>query len=82
MTERPSLDQSNEAEWRDRRNWRGPRWLGFYVAPRDSRLMVPKHPRLLGFTLNLGHPSARWFLAGMAAVVVLLIATVLLIERF
>lgn len=81
MTERSRQDQINQAEWNNRDNWRGPRWIGFYASSRDSRALVPKSPRLLGFTLNFGHPSARWFLAAIAAIAVLVTAAVFMLER-
>ncbi|MEO7455845.1 MAG: DUF5808 domain-containing protein [Gemmatimonadaceae bacterium] len=45
---------ANAEQWADVRNWRGG-LLGIYVAPRDSRLLVPKRSRL-GLTINFGRP--------------------------
>ncbi len=81
MNERSRQDEINQAEWRNRDNWRGPPWLGFYASPRDSRAIVPKRPRLFGFTLNFGHPSARWFLAAIAVLAVMVTAVVFFLER-
>ncbi len=81
MNERARQDEINHAEWNNRSNWRGPRWIGFYASSRDSRALVPKSPRLLGFTLNFAHPSARWFLAAIAAIAVLVTAAVFILER-
>ena len=54
--------------WSDPRNWRGG-WLGLYVNARDGRLWVPKKRPGLGWTLNLGHPHARWVIALLLALV-------------
>ncbi len=81
MNERARQDEINHAEWNNRDNWRGPRWIGFYASSRDSRVLVPKRPRLLGFTFNFGHPSARWFLATIAAIAVLVTTAVFILER-
>lgn len=71
MSQRSRQDEINQAEWNNDGNWRGPRWIGFYASSRDSRTFVPKRPRVLGFTLNFGHASARWLLAAIAAATVL-----------
>lgn len=56
----------NRIEWRTPGNWIGLRWLRFYHAPRDNRLLVPKRVPLLGWTINLGHP---WGAAVMLGIV-------------
>lgn len=68
MTDRrtPTRRERDEQAWNDPRNWIGPRWLGIYKASDDSRLFVPKRIRLAGWTLNFGHPSARWFFVVLA----------------
>lgn len=81
MNSRPAQKDINDAEWHNRDNWRGPRWLGIYASSRDSRAFVPKYPRLLGYTLNFGHPSARWFIAAIVAVGVLSATIIFMIER-
>ena len=48
----------NEREWRNPDNWN----CGFYFSRRDSRWIVPKRIRLLGFSANLGRRGgAIWF---------------------
>lgn len=56
----------NRTEWRTPGNGIGARWLRFYHAPRDSRLLAPKRVPLLGWTINLGHP---WGAAAMLGIV-------------
>jgi len=83
MTARPSATESrkerNERAWKNPDNWIGPRWLGFYKSAEDSRLFVPKSIRFTGWTLNIGHASARWFLIGIAISGILAVAGVLLL---
>lgn len=71
--------ERNERAWKNPENWIGPRWLGIYKAAEDARLFVPKPVRFAGWTLNLGHPSARWFLVGTAVLAILAIVGVLLL---
>jgi uncharacterized membrane protein len=51
----------NEREWNTPGNWRGG-WLGVYSSEQDTRMVVPKRRRLMGWTLNLAHPGARFLL--------------------
>lgn len=51
----------NEAEWRDRSNWR---W-GAYYSPRDTRVWVSKPIRWTGWTLNFAHRAAWLWLAAL-----------------
>jgi uncharacterized membrane protein len=63
----------NEREWNTPGNWHGG-WLGICSSEQDTRLLVPKRRRFLGWTLNQAHPGAR-FLLGLllgAAVLALL----------
>jgi uncharacterized membrane protein len=55
-----------EARWRDPRNRK---WSLLYCCKADPRLIVPKHPKWMGWTPNVAHPSA-------APVTLLLIALV------
>ena len=48
--------------------WRGG-WLGLYVDREDPRLWVPKKRPGFGWTLNLGHPKARFVLVGTGVVI-------------
>ena len=58
----------NEMEWRNPANWtwRGP--LGVYGSRRDTRLVVPKAARWMGWTLNTAHPGIYRVLAVIALV--------------
>ncbi len=51
--------ERNQREWEHHGNWTGPRWLGIYHAPRDSRDWVPKPIWWLGWTVNLAQPGGR-----------------------
>lgn len=64
--------QINEAEWADERNWSGPRLLGFYRSKRDTRAVVPKRTRSLGWTINVGRPKGVLVLVGILVGVPLL----------
>ncbi|HUJ72835.1 MAG TPA: DUF5808 domain-containing protein [Verrucomicrobiae bacterium] len=44
-----------EACWNDRRNWK---WVGIYFCKADPRVIVPKHRKWMGWTLNFARPSA------------------------
>lgn len=60
------MDQKeiNEAEWKNRDNWSGSRWLSFYFSKKDSRTWVPKSIPWMGWTLNLGRPAGAYWLVG------------------
>ena len=60
----------NQREWDDPSNWTG--WLGAYRSKTDTRLWVPKRFGV-GQALNVAHPGARVFLAGMAIIPLALI---------
>lgn len=64
------MDRSerNARAWQNPGNWIGPRWLGLYRCAEDDRLWVPKVPRSLGWTVNLGRP------AGLAMLSILIVA--------
>lgn len=56
----------NEREWQDASNWHGG-LLRVYSSEADSRWLVPKRTRRMGWTLNLAHPAARFLLAAIGA---------------
>jgi uncharacterized membrane protein len=63
-------------EWGQSENWHGG-WMGVYVAPRDSRVWVPKRVPWMGWTLNFAHRrSWVWLVAliGVPAAIAVLIA--------
>ena len=71
-------DQINEQEWENLDNWTLP--VGFYFSKKDSRVMVPKRAKWMGWTFNLGQPAgAWWFLGCVLAPTLILTATLLLI---
>ena len=51
------------ALWRDPAHW-SDGLLGCYFAKADPRLWVPKRNPALGWTLNMGHPRAGWWMIG------------------
>ncbi|MCX6922347.1 MAG: DUF5808 domain-containing protein [Verrucomicrobia bacterium] len=44
-----------EACWRDPRNRK---WGLFYCCKADPRVIVPKRPKWMGWTVNVAHPRA------------------------
>ncbi|MDR7191430.1 hypothetical protein [Luteimonas terrae] len=69
--------ERNARAWADSAHWTGPRWLGLYRAPEDSRVWVPKHPKVLGWTVNLARPGGVAILLALIAGVVIFIAVAL-----
>lgn len=67
----------NEAEWQDPSNWR----LGCYSSPRDTRVWVPKPIRWAGWTVNLAHRAAYWWLAAMLVPCLVAAAVCIAISR-
>lgn len=61
----------NDAEWRNPANWHAG-WLGIYIAKRDTRLIVPKRARLMGFTINFARPGAWLIVPGIVLLVFIL----------
>jgi uncharacterized membrane protein len=61
------------ADWQDPSNWRVG-WLRVYVAPRDPRVLVPMHPRWLGWTLNLGQRRAWALIVAVGALMAAIVA--------
>jgi hypothetical protein len=52
--------------WRDPRN----RKWGVYYCPADPRVIVPRHRKWMGWTVNFARPSAIPLLLGMIALLV------------
>jgi serine/threonine protein kinase len=63
-------DTINEAEWNNPQNWKS--WC--YISKRDSRILVPRRIRWMGWTLNFGNPYG--VLAMLAIFVILLVASI------
>lgn len=59
----PKRSPESKPDWDNSAYRIGPRWLGLYSDPADTRLFVPKRRAWLGKTLNFGHPAAKWFVA-------------------
>jgi len=69
-----SQDAINEREWNSSWNWSA---AGFYSSKADNRLWVPKRPATgIGQAINLGHPGAKLFIAGVLIAPVIIIAGV------
>ena len=62
-------DAVNEAEWARPENWYGG-LLGIYASARDTRLIVPKRRRWMGWTINVGRPAGMACMALIAAAVI------------
>ena len=60
-------EEIDRAEWENLANWSHP-VFGVYFSKRDSRIWVPKRTPSWGWTLNMGHPSATWWLVGIILV--------------
>jgi uncharacterized membrane protein len=56
-------DSVNDREWNNPSNWR----QGRYSSASDTRLWVPKRAGI-GQALNIAHPGAKVFLAGMSII--------------
>ena len=61
-----------EACWRDPHNRR----CGVYFCKADPRVIVPKHRKWMGWTLNFARPSAVPVLLGMIALLVVPVVVV------
>lgn len=76
-------DEINEREWGDPDNWAGPLLLSVYFSKKDSRTLVPKQIRWMGWTVNLGSRWGVYWLVGAIVgpvflVVAMMIATELM----
>ena len=72
--------ETNEQEWKNPANWSGA-WGGFYFSKHDSRTWVPKSIPWMGWTLNLGQPAgARWLLAFLVGLPLLVVVVVALVQ--
>ena len=63
-----------DAAWREPRNWRSG---GFYVAPDDSRVWVPKRPPGIGWTLNFARPASWLWMTVLLAIPIVIMALTL-----
>jgi uncharacterized membrane protein len=70
-----SQDEINDAEWRNPANWTNSS-VGFYFSKRDTRLVVPKRIRALGWTLNMAHRGGPIWLIVLLTIPSVLIAAV------
>ena len=58
-------DEINSSEWSNPDNWVRPIWLGLYFSRKDSRAWVPKHPPVLGWTVNFAQPRGAFLFFGI-----------------
>ncbi len=49
--------KDNQAEWHKGENWGGPKWGAVYFSKRDTRIIVPKRIKWMGWTVNLAHTT-------------------------
>lgn len=68
--------ERNARAWASPIHWIGPRWLGLYRAPDDSRVWVAQYPKALGWTVNLARPGGVAILLALVAGVLLVAAAV------
>lgn len=82
MSDQPSQEEIDEAEWLKPANWRAGI---FYHSERDSRNWVPKRSmfgrRRYGGTPNFAKESARKLMMIIAGICVLLFLTVVTVEN-
>ncbi len=45
--------EMNEKEWENAQNWTMP--IGFYFSKKDSRWIVPRRIKWMGWTFNIAH---------------------------
>ena len=50
--------------WKDPKNWKGNKMLGYYSSKEDGRVVVPKRPPWAGWTINFAHRLAFPVLIG------------------
>ncbi len=63
-------NERNDSEWNNDNNWTLP--IGIYFSKIDSRWIVPKRVKMMGWTFNLGNSI------GVTAMLLLMIAPILL----
>ena len=51
-------------------NMKNYKWGIIYFDPKDSRVIVPKVNRLLGWTFNFGHPLTYFIIVAFIALLV------------
>jgi uncharacterized membrane protein len=45
------------------------KWGIFYFNPKDSRVAVPKHNPMMGWTMNFGNIYTYWIIFGIVVVI-------------
>ena len=69
----------NQTEWEKIENWGGPKWGAVYFSKKDSRIIVPKRLKGLGWTVNIAHTKGVLLfvgcLFGIPFIVILILLT-------
>jgi len=68
----------NESSWNNAANWHY--WGNVYYSKSDTRLIVPKKVKWMGWTLNFAHPWANATLIGVVGVPLATTAGVLYLQ--
>lgn len=71
-----NTEEQNKKEWKNLDNWTLP--VGFYFSKKDTRWLVPRPNRNLGWTYNLGHKKGTWALLFSFLIPILLLTGILL----
>ena len=50
-------EQVNQEEWENPDNWTSPGLMSVYFSKKDTRSLVPKQKRWMGWTFNLGQTA-------------------------
>ncbi len=75
------MNEEYQDKWGDAKNW-GEGFCGWYFCKEDPRLWVPKKNKILGITVNLGHPKGGATLVMLFLTPSLIMAFILLISVF
>ena len=76
-----SQGKINQAQWEHADNWSGPKWLCMYFSKKDSRTIVPKKIKAMGWTINFGSPSGVYWFVGSIILPLLLAIAIVIISK-
>jgi uncharacterized membrane protein len=70
---------TDQEEWQKDKNWGGPKWGEVYFSKKDSRIIVPKRIKWMGWTVNLAHTAGVLLFVGALFGIPCLVFAILLI---
>lgn len=74
MSDQKNIDKETLERWhKDPKNWI---WGIFYYNKQDPRLLPPKRIVAMGWTVNFANPRSLIFMAGILALVFLLVGII------